>query len=453
MILLYLCLVFLLCSLYPSANCAKTASIPLKSRSSRKVSSSQSVFSYLKNWLESIYLIGDDDAFLPSISSGTESVTPFIKHFPAESIKEERYPIDRLKQNDQVYMKYIESKRYPAGRSALSQQIIRKLNLPNFMQEPVIRLKTWLELKGTSIWDAIRIIESPNFDGRQYKFLNELPRFYLKQRMLVPFEVFLKRFQYENESESLLDYDGDSVKIRSSTPFTNLIFSFLEPTYLKDPSVDPFFKILVETQSKAFESCEWMFFDTWIRCGTSAWRYLKLYFDHSSSSTKSYLLAYILTSPNYCGPATFELMKFIVSIESFDPNVRVPSIDIGNDPNILSEKTPLLHILVLNSKYSTTLLPPLLTCKYLDTSIPTGTIILSFKACEIVYVNEPIIFLAGALLNGWALFHLATHNQIISTIRTRDFLVFLFLHFIKLIWLSLYNLARQNYSPCLNKLS
>lgn len=446
------CLLFILCFLYPlptDCTSSEASSNPRPLRSA-PVSSSSS-----KKWRKAANSIGDDAAHLPPEPAGSEPVVPYIKTVPIDFVREEQYPVDRLKENVPEYIKYIESKKYPSGRSALSQQIIRRLARSNFMQDSASSLKKWLELKGTSIWDAVRIIESPNFDAGQYNHLNELPRFYLKQRMLVSFEAFLKRFQYQDESESLFDRD-DVDGSAKTTPLTNLIFLFLEPAYLNDSSVDPFFKVLVQTQSKALESCEWIFFDAWIRSGTPAWRYLKLYFDHCASPTKSVSLIFLLTAPNYCGPVTFQLMKFIVSIDSFDPNVRVPFADNGTDgkdPDNLPERTPFLHVCVLDSKYSTTFLPPLLTCKSIDTSVPTGKVVLSFKACEIVYVNEPIVYLAGALFNGWALFHLATHDRISSSLRLRDLFTFLFLHFIKLIWLTFYNLIIRDWPHYFRKSS
>jgi hypothetical protein len=427
------CLVFIICCLYPPADCAESY---LKTRSPSKFPSAPDSSSFIK-WRRPGNIIGDDLVLLSPVAVGNEPLLPCVS---CEIFREEPYPVDRLKENDQEYLKYIENKKYPGGRSALSQRIIRKLSHQNFMQDSVAFLDQWLQLKGTSIWDAVRIIESTNFDGRQYISLNGLPRFYLKQRMLIPFEAFLQRFQYEDETDSVLDCECDCGSVKTTTPFAILICSFLKPAYLNDPSVDPFFKILVQTQSKAFESFEWLFFDAWIRGGKPAWRYLKFYFDYSSSPTKSYSLVCLLTSPDYSGPLTYGLMKFIVSIESFDPNVRVPFAHCGTDG---TELTPFLHIVVLDSKYSASFLPPLLTCKSLDTSIPTGKVILSFKACEIVYVNEPIIYLAGALFNGWALILLATHGRIRLTLQSSDLLSFLFIHFVKLVWLTFCTLASQ----------
>lgn len=431
--LLHLCLI-LFCSLY---HCAHITSL---SPSSPASSSS-------KNWRKSVDSVGDDAAYLSDQPAGNEPLVPYIKTIATEIVSHERYPVDRLKANDPAYLEYINTKKSSASRSAFSQQLTRKLSSPNFTTSNATSLSNWLILKGASIWDAVRIIESPNFDGTQLNYLNKLPIIYLKQRMLVPFTAFLKRFEYETENDSLFSEEDNTSKNNSetlTTPFTNLVFGFLDPSYLNDPSVDPFLKTLIETQPKAFEACEGMFFDAWIRSGTIAWRYLKLYFDHSHSVTKSYSLVRLLTSSTYSGPVTSELIEFILSFKSFDPNVRVPFADDGSDGESV-EKTAFLHILVLDSKFSTTFLPHVLRCKSLDTSAATGTIIFSYNSCQIVYTNEPIVFLAGALGNSWAILHLILDDRIADTFKIHQFLLFLILHFLKIIWLSLENISRAYY--------
>lgn len=385
----------------------------------------------------------------PVDSTGIEPAVPYIVTVPTEYVKEERYPSDRWITGDPAYAEYIAAKKYPAGQSAFVQQLTRKLSRPDFTKTNAASLQKWLKLKDASVWDAVRILESPNFDGSQLEYLNELPHFYLKQRMLVPFKAFLKRFKYGSERESLFtdstetdDNENNSEAKFQSTPFTVLAFSFLKPEHLDDPTVDSFFACLFETQPEAFETCEWMFFDSWIRSGTHAWRYLRLYFENSHSPTKSHSLVSLLTASNYSGPITSDLMKFIVSFESFDPNIRVHYFDNGPDP----EKSAFFHILVLDPKYSTTFLPQVLKCKSLDTSMPTGTVVLSFKACNIIYVNQPILFLAGALGNGWALFHLSTDERIADSTRIRDFLLFLFVHFFKILHLSLLAILTELYA-------
>lgn len=160
---------------------------------------------------------------------------------------QERYPLDRLRTGDPIYTQYLQNKRYTPPQSSFTKNLVYQLSQADFMHTtPIASIEKWLRFQENTVWDAVRIIESPHFNRSHWSGLNKLPHFYLKRRMLVPFAAFLKRFEYENEVDTLLP---------SSRPFTALAFSFLAPQYLDDGSVDLFFRVLVESQSRAFGPC------------------------------------------------------------------------------------------------------------------------------------------------------------------------------------------------------
>lgn len=359
------------------------------------------------SWRESNTLVGDDQDQQTLID---DTVT----------VNKGRSPVDCLLSQDPRYLEYLRTKRSP-NKATASSSITRKLARPDFMEQvSQAQLEKWLTLRDTSIWDATKIIESPNFDGTKFSALNSLPLVYLKRRLIVPFIAFLRRFKYLPENELQSD--------DSTTPFTNLVLSFLEPGYLTDPTVDSFFKVLVETQFQAFETDEWRFFDTWLSAGSDAWRFLKIYFEAGPSKSKSESLTSVLTASDYTGPITPELIKYILSFKDFNINVQIPYTIVPG------QVSAFFHIVALDSRFSQAFLSHVLKDPRLDVDVPTGKIIVNFDpAGSIVYENKPIVFLAAAIGNIRAFLDLMDCERII--VSNRDFVIFVFWHIFTLIWL------------------
>ena len=343
-------------------------------------------------------------------------------------------PLDLLALNDPSYLAYLSSKP-PPKTSTPRSSIARKLARPNVIKEfTPEQLENCLKLKGCSSWEAIRILESPDFDGLRVDYLNELPLVYLKRQIFSPFDAFLKRFKYENEFDLILEHSA--VYSATSTPFSNLVMKFMD--HIDDPCIELLFESLVKNQSTAFEPLEIFFFEVWLSGGTPAWRFLQFYFKYSASETKSRSLIQVLADKSYSGPLTRGLMKFLLSIDAFDINAKIHCLDRG-DTDSSSFDTPFLHILVLDARLSVTLLPEVLADPRLDVSVPTGSITFAYKSCRLTHTDLPITYLAALSGDVWAIFHLMNHDEIFKVTWTHKLLLFLIWHFLQILYLSLYN--------------
>ena len=345
-------------------------------------------------------------------------------------------PLDLLALNDPSYLTYLSSKP-PPKTSTPRSSIARKLARPNFVKEfTPEQLENCLKLKGCSSWEAIRILESPDFDGLRLNYLNELPLVYLKRQILSPFEAFLKRFKYQNEFDLLLEHHA--VYSATSTPFSNLVMKFMD--HSDDPCIELLFESLVKNQSTAFEPLEIFFFEVWLSGGTAAWRFLQFYFKYSASETKNRSLIQVLADKSYSGPLSRDLMKFLLSIETFDINAKIHYLDRGDtDSSSSSGTTPFFHILVLDARLSISLLPEILTDPRLDVSVPTGSVTFAYESCLLTHTDLPITYVAALSGNVWAIFHLMNHDEIFKVTWTHKLFLFMIWHFLQILYLSLYN--------------
>lgn len=346
------------------------------------------------------------------------------------------FALDLLAQKDPRYLSYLKSKPVPKSSSraaaAPSSPISRKLARFDAGQ-----LERCLRLRDCSMWEAVRIIEEPAFDGLQLDYFSELPLVYMKRRVMEPFKAFLRRFKYRNESKHA---GGMKEAAGYTAPFTVLVLKFLDPVHLTDILLDPFFKFIVESQRDAFEPLEQFFMDFWLRSGPAAWRFIKHYFEFSRSRTKTGALVKVLADKNYSGPLTRDLITYLLTIESFDINARILCRFSGD-----MQLTSFFHILVLESRFSSVFLPIVLRDRRLDVNVPTGKIILASKAFEMTYTDVQIVSLAAILCNFWAVFHLCLNDKIFKNIRSDKFIIFVFCHIFRVLWLSLVYRVRHYY--------
>lgn len=367
-------------------------------------------------------------------SGGEDNDTDVINSNNTLKLTSSLFPLDLLALKDPSYLAYLSSKP-PPKTSTPRSPIARKLARPNFVKEfTPEQLENCLKLKGCSSWEAIRILESPDFDGLRLDYLNELPLVYLKRQILSPFEAFLKRFKYQNELDLLSEYSVlDSA---TYTPFSNLVMKFMD--HIDDPCIELLFESLVKNQPAAFEPLEIFFFEVWLSIGTPSWRFLQFYFKYSASETKTRSLIQVLVDKSYSGPLTRDLMKFLLSIETFDINAKIHFLDRG-DTDSFSFDTPFFHILVLDARLSTTLLPEVLADPRLDVSVPTGSVIFAYESCRLTHTDLPIVYLAALSSNVWAIFHLMNHGEIFKVSWSHKLLFFMIWHFLQILYLSLYN--------------
>lgn len=370
---------------------------------------------------------------------------PYIDTVPIENAKTERMPLDRLALKDSKYLKYRANKKLISTSASFN----RRANNPNFMKLTDPKdLQDWLELGKTSMWQATQILESPNFNGVSLSYLNNLPSIYIRKRLTVPFVAFMNRFEYLDEYDLVLWKDepdeadptknvscGDTQNLNSiSTPFTNLVYAFLDSKALSDPTLDPFFRCLVTTQPVAFYKSEMIFFNAWLRTGPGAWKYIQIYFKESGSSTQSSTLASLLTSDpfnDFLDPKFIELL--FKEIPEFDVNVRIRFVEDLENENRL---TPLLHVLVLERRLSK-FLSNLLKSPLLDVDVPTGKVSVKIASLTFYYVDQPLYFLAGAMFNFWAMIHLSFDERVKAKIRSRDYFLFIIYHIFNIIIRSL----------------
>lgn len=315
--------------------------------------------------------------------------------------------LDRLSTQDPQYLEYLRLRRSHTRSNTKLTPIAKLLAKPDFMETVTPQqLQDWLLLRDTSIWDAIKIIESPNFNGVGLDFLNSLPCFYLNRRLLIPYEAFLRRFKFTVDK---------TIVSATSNAFSNLGFKFLETRCVNDPTFDDFFKILLETQSEPFETFEQLFFDKCLRGGSDSWRFLKYYFEISLSESKSESLIKVLISINLSGPVTSDLIKYILSFKNFDPNTKI------------NQQFYFFHILVLQYRLTKPFLCHVLKDPRLDVNVPTGEVVFECPHFDpIVFENKPIIFLAAVFGNIWALKDLIGCGRL--EIRLAELIYFLILH-------------------------
>ena len=347
----------------------------------------------------------------------------------------ETYPLDLLAQRDPLYLNYLSSKSVPDS------------SLKSSSNDEKAKLENCLKLKTCSIWQVVKKIESFAFYGLKLAYLNDLPLIYLKRRALGPFKAFLLRFKYTNEFHLLFERDpeasGANIPEKSfSTPFAILVMKFTEPGNLEDPFIDPFFKFLVESQTEAFEPLEFILFDAWLRIGKTAWRFIKFYFEISLSRTKSASLIHVLTDSKYSGPLTKELMKYLLSIKSFNINEKI-SYAMQSGKIRFNDPTAFLHVLAYEARFATNLLPIVLADARLHATVPTGKIVLRFEEFELAYTDAPVLFLAVILRNVLAVIHLHRNTEIMKGFRSDKFVIFLAYHILLIIWLSFDNMIKK----------
>ena len=149
---------------------------------------------------------------------------------------------------------------------------------------------------------------------------------------------------------------------------------------------------------------------------------------------KSSFLIKVLIDKKYSGPLSKDLMEFLLSIESFDVNTRIIYTDPGDTFVDNHDLTAFFHILVLEKRLSAPLLPAVLSDPRLDVFAPTGRITFCIDSGELTYTNVPIIFLASAIGNFWAILYLIGHGEISKTTRIDKFLIFIFWHVLTVFW-------------------
>lgn len=416
--------------------CIFPFNLPLASPSPKSSSS--------KKWsqeLEASTSVGiDDDEAMISMPPPV----PYIKTVPVVEVENERMPLDRLAQKDPVYLQYLASKKpvkLNPTSSPRTQSLARKLAKESFMKviDPQT-LRSILYVRDCSMWEATRIFESPHFNGLALDYLNSLPQFYIKRRLIVPFTAFMRRYEYLDEYDSLfvreVDVNPDTRAIVStptasdpdsfSTPFTNLIFAFLKPENLIDPTLDPFFRCLAKHQAAAFARSETLFFHAWLRSGPEAWKFIKIYFSESGSSTQSSHLASLLTADEFKDHLDPNFIEFLIAqVPEFNVNVQIPFFANAMGESHLSH---LLHILVLEPRLSKGFLCNLLKSPQLDVDTPTGTVVFRCISCDVCYIDKPIAYLAAARANIWAVLHLVADGRAVAKLRLIDFLLFITYH-------------------------
>lgn len=368
------------------------------------------------------------------------------------SVENELMPIDRLASNDPKYLEYLASKKSikssTSFKSILGKKDFMKMMKPETLQD-------WLEIHTISVWQTAQILESPNFNGLGLKYLNSLPVHYIQKREIVPFEAFMNRFEYLDEFHlvlSTIESDDDDTSTKAvgdehsensssvSTPFTDLASAFSDPEALADPTLEPFFHCLLKTQPAAFHAIEVILFDDWLRTGPEAWKYIRTYFKESGSSTQSFNLASILASDKFADLLGPEFIEFLFKeIPEFNVNVRILYPEILEGDNSEEKATPLLHVLVLKPRLSEYFLSNLLKSPLLDVDVPTGKVTLRFTSCTVSYVDQPIAFLAAAIFNLPAMFHLNFDGRALANFSSGHLLLFLIYHLFNILFRSLIN--------------
>ena len=317
-------------------------------------------------------------------------------------------PQDLYMLNDEKYLNYLSNRKYPKSTSNFTKMILRKSKSDALIKEK--NIEEWLFLaNGASQLDALIILESPNFYSHQLKNLNitQLPVYYLSCRSISLFTAFLKRFRYFSEKNWIDLHCIDFIPTLLSSPFTFLLEEISKSANLQDPNIEIYFKVILETQLPALIPNEILFFEYWLRIGTSAWKLLKLYFETVESESLNESLIFTLEKLSNEDQMSEEIVDFILSLPKFDLNAKVDYFSHGS-------KIPFLHVLAINAKLSSYFLAKVLRDPKLDITAASETV--SIDYCEygykITYNDCPVIALAAIFRNFITLDLLANSDRI-----------------------------------------
>jgi hypothetical protein len=347
---------------------------------------------------------------------------------PTEFIYTNTLPLDQFAFADSEYLAHCLQK-----RKFKTTDISIQLENSRFMQDtPTDQLKSWLTYaKAASSWDTCRILESPNFDiyllgqgsdddENNALFINSLPEIYLNRLIRSPFTAFMHRFQYPKE----FNHSESHISSITLSPLLKLVLKFIQPQYLQNSVADSFFKIILETQPEFFlnsPELETFLFSEWFHSGPDGWKYFFFYFELVLSSTKIDSLAKFISSiqeeeAESSSANVFEFIHFALSLPNFNINIPFTNMDscVSNTVMIAYSQTPLCYRIAMNPKLPYKLLKSLLQHANLDLSIPTGNVRFSRFGREIVYTNQPLLFLLAIVPNIWGFLVILLNGHILS---------------------------------------
>ena len=355
-------------------------------------------------------------------------------------------PQDLLALKDENYLKYLKNRSYPTDQFDFSHISIKPDTYGPLMKCKY--LKNWLNLCDVdeNYVDVLKIIESPHFDGLSLKYLNNLPLIYLEERAFAPFAAFLQRFRYRSEIDRFINLSCSDTNLRNKmylVPLTFLVLLFTTERNINDPSLEHYFVILLKTQPAAIIPTEFYLLEHWLTEGPDAWKFLRLYFEFIESDTKCENLVKIIIG-SYSNSLTSDFCNFLMSLPNFDLNVKIDYHYIFDCP-----KTSFFHILIMEKKYLTNLLPLFLNDPRLDVTMPTGNIYMKLMDTEIVYTDCPILFLAISPGYFLTFIQLISNHRIIKSENYLKLIKFILLHIFTIVFLN-FKLVSDDFSEFYN---